>query len=618
MANWKRTIPFQVDVAGVIHIMSTALYSRPEAAVRELIQNAHDAIMRRRHGELAYRGRIDIVQNPGRRTLEFRDDGLGLSVEEAERYLGTLGIGLTGLLKGRLESAPRGAEGEGKDLIGMFGIGLFSAFMLADRLVVESRRAEEGEGVRWAAGSGSRIELSSFEKETCGTVVRLELKPEFSWLAEDEERLEQVVKEYADFLPVSIHLNESPTRVNVMHAVWFEPTPDHESIELELAAYFDETPLDVIPIRIDDTVSITGALYVSPRRTPGFSGESVVTATVRRMVISSRIEGLVPHWAAFLRGVLELPEASPTTSREDLVRDEVFLHAARALEEKLYEHFETLAARDPSRWQAILSWHRYWLAGAALGEPRLRQLLRSTYRFATSHGRRTFEEIVSASDADPLYETEFDRVIWYNTDRRQEHWIDSLFGDDTAPCVHTLRTFEESLLVAMAEESETQEAIDVRAAAPSSPGFARDLLGASDLEPLPESWQRFFSAAEASIQCGMLRTSQPVVAFLNEQHELMQTFEDLKRGGVVPAGFQRLIDRHFDGQQRPRHEIILNRRHRLVERALEQGPGTPLASVLRLLVWQGLGAAGAPIHGEARRQQVEDLDWIAECLWGRD
>src|SRR4030095_937816 len=99
MSAWNRRIPFKVNVAGIIEIMGTSLYSRPDTPVRELIQNAHDAILRRRKKDLTYQGRIDITQDGAAHTLAFADDGVGLSADEAEKFLGTLGIGITGLLK---------------------------------------------------------------------------------------------------------------------------------------------------------------------------------------------------------------------------------------------------------------------------------------------------------------------------------------------------------------------------------------------------------------------------------------------------------------------------------------------------------------------------------------
>ncbi|MCM2370135.1 ATP-binding protein [Aporhodopirellula aestuarii] len=613
MGDWTRRIPFKVDISGIIQIMGSALYSRPDAAVRELVQNSHDAVMRRRQTELGYQGRIDIQQFPDEGIIEFRDDGYGLSADDAEQYLGTLGIGLTGLLKGEHPSSAL-PKGDQQDLIGMFGIGLFSAFMLAERMIVESRRVDCDEAIRWDAEGGTDIELSSWKREHPGTTVRLVLKPHFRRFAEVDESIENVLKEYTDFLTIPIHLNGSAARVNVIHATWFDPTPEPEAIELELASYFDETPLDVIPVQINRP-AISGALYVSPQRTPGFADEAVVTATLRRMVISRRLRGLLPDWASFLRGVLELKECSPTASREDLVRDENFAAAALALESHLFDHLEQIAEQEPARLQAILSWHRYTFAGSALTETRLRSLLRRAYQFPTSQGLLTFDQILERSDANPIFELEADQVVWYNSDRRQEGWINSLFADHEAPCVHALRSFEESLLASMVADS--GERAELRFASPGSPGFAAEILHLDDMQDASPEWADFFGDTEAIVRVAAFDENQPVMAFLNERHELMKTFEELKKGGVVPAGFQRLIDRHFEQGEQASNEVLLNRNHRLVARAMEQKTNSPLASVLRLLVVNALRTAGASLPSTALTQQQGDLDWIADCLWGQ-
>jgi molecular chaperone HtpG len=612
-----RRIPFKVDIAGVIELLGGALYSRPEAAIRELIQNAHDAIMRRRLKELGYKGRIDVDQNAEASTLSVSDDGIGLTADEAETYLSTLGIGITGILRGRgaSPSAPK-PSGAGDLLIGQFGIGLFSAFLLADRMVVESLKAEGSEPVRWEAGAGSEILLSPGQRDQPGTTVTLHLKAEHRHLAAAVEPLEAAIKEFADFLPVPIFVNRAQARANVIHASWFEPTPDREAIELELEADFGETPLDTILIHRERPAALVGALYVTPRRTPGFAGEAVVTATVRRMVISRKIQGLLPEWAPFLRGVLELGDCSPTLSREDLVRDAAFQHAREELERLLFEHFERLAIAEPIRWEAILAWHRYTLAGAALSQRRLRDLLAKTYRWPTSQGPLTFDEIVDRSAADPILEADFERVLWFNADRRQERWANSLFAEHEVPCVHALRSFEESLLATMAaDRNGAGAAIDLRLASPGSPNFAAAILGATDLDEVPERWREFLGSRDATIACASFREDVPIMAFLNERAELSKTFEELKLRGAIPSGFQRMIDTHLERGPAATNEVLLNRNHKLVSRALEQSTTHPLACVLRLLVGNALTAAGASPTRETLRRQEEDLDWIAETLW---
>jgi molecular chaperone HtpG len=619
MTNWSRRIPFQVDIAGIIEIMGSSLYSRVDTPIRELIQNAHDAIMRRRASDIAFRGRIDIHTNPEEHSLQFSDDGVGLSPEDAERYLSTLGVGVTGLLK-RGSDLPTDADrADGANLIGQFGIGLFSAFMLADRMVVESRRDDASEGVRWEAGAGTEIEISGIDREQSGTTVTLFLKPAYHHLADQEEPIVKAVKEFADFLTVPVHLNGAAARLNVINVAWFDPTPDKEAIELAMQEYFDEAPLDVLPIHVEKPASITGALYVTPQRTPGFADDSVVTVTIRRMVISQRIQGLLPVWGTFFRGVLEVENCSPTASREDLVRNEAFKQVRSTLEEILYKHCETIAATDPVRWESLLTWHRYTFAGAALNDRRLREILRKTYKLPTSQGQLTIDQILERSPADPLTEPEAERVVWYNTDRRQERWVNELFSNHDSPCVHTLRSFEESLIATIiADDNASGTITDLRYSTSSAPNFAQTILSMSDLEDAPDEWQRFFESTGAQIQCASFAPSQPVMAFLNERYELAQTFEELKKEGTIPSGFERLIDRHFENAPTGRNEIVLNRDHRLVSRAFSQGDRSPLASVLRLLVLNALNSAGASVPQEARRHQSDDLDWIAEALWGRD
>lgn len=632
MPSWSRRIPFRVDIAGIIEIMGSSLYSRSDTPVRELIQNAHDAVVRRRKRDLTFQGRIDIEQDAQRHTLRFSDDGVGLSPDEAERYLGTLGVGITGLIKrGQpvhsldevaaeiTEVAERSSAG-GDDLIGQFGVGLFSAFMLAERVTVESRKVDYAEAVHWEAGPGTDIILSSSDRETPGTTITLFLKPAHHALAEQEAPLEAAVKEFADFLPVPIYLNGASQRANVINVAWFDATPDREAVELELEGYFQETPLDVIPIRLEKPVAVAGALYVSPQRTPGFADEATVAVTVRRMVISRKIRDLLPPWASFLRGVLELHDCSPTASREDLVRDEQFHKVRLILEQRLYEYFESLAQTDPTKLDSIIAWHRYTLAGSALHDTRLRALLRKTYRLPTSQGQLTFDQILEKSAADPLFEANADRVVWYNTDRRQERWVNELFHGHDAPCIHALRSFEESLVASWVADDNTHGGageIDLRTASPSAPGFASTVLGIHDVEEAPEIWRDFLAATDAHILCASFHTKQPVMAFLNERYELSKTFEDLKKEGTVSAGFQRLIDQHFADAPAQKNEVMLNRSHRLVARALSQKPSHPLGSVLRLLVCNALSAAGAAVPRSAQAQQVDDLDWIAEALWGR-
>ena len=107
------------------------------------------------------------------------------------------------------------------------------------------------------------------------------------------------------------------------------------------------------------------------------------------------------------------------------------------------------------------------------------------------------------------------------------------------------------------------------------------------------------------------------MAFLNEHRDLMQSFEELKKAGAIPPGFQQLVDRHFEENRPGQNELLLNRKHPLVGQALQQSIHHPLASVLRLLTFNALATAGAAVTSASQRLQAEDLDWIAQALASR-
>jgi molecular chaperone HtpG len=613
-----KRIPFRVDIAGIIEIMGTSLYSNPNTSIRELLQNAHDAIMRRRSRDLSYYGSIRVVQNATNNTLTFHDDGIGLSTHEAAEYLGTLGIGITGLIKkgfspDSTEPLEVSIKKDGSSLIGQFGIGLFSGFMLADRIVVESLQYQGAQAIVWDAGAGTDILLSPSDRKEPGTSVTLHLKSAYSVFSEDPELVEGSIKQYAEFLPIPIYLNDSDARVNLIQAAWLEPTMESELVVEELATAFGETPLDMIPIAIETPVAVRGVLYVTPQRTPGFADEATIAVSVRRMIISRHIRELLPSWAPFLRGVLELPDCSPTSNREDLMRDHVFLAVCEAIEERIYDHFESTSRHDPTRWQSVLQWHRYTFAGMSIYDSRLRALLKTTYRFVTSQGELTFPEICLRSSADPLVETDDSVVIWYNADRRQESWLNEFFIGSAIPCVHTLRSFEETLLATFVADS-SRDRVALRSASPSSQNFAQTVLGIDVKENASESWHEFLAHLNVNIYLAETPTGPPVWAFINERFELSKTFEDIRKNGDLPKGFDRVIKQHFASQQLGKNEVILNRYHKIVSKAIKNGIDSPMANVLRVLVVSALSKAGATLDRDALVYQSTDLSRIADAL----
>lgn len=191
--------------------------------------------------------------------------------------------------------------------------------------------------------------------------------------------------------------------------------------------------------------------------------------------------------------------------------------------------------------------------------------------------------------------------------------MNRLFGDQETVCVHTVRSFEETLLAAMINDVGDRQ-VDLRMATLSAPNFASTILGIQELDDAEPEWQDFLRETNAVVKFADMDSDQPAVAFLNERYELFQSIEDLKKNGNIPVGFERIIDSHFQDTPVGKNEIVLNRKHRLVKATLKNSPRHPLASVLRIVVTNALSAAGAAIGKSLQEQQQDDLTWIAEAL----
>ena len=256
------------------------------------------------------------------------------------------------------------------------------------------------------------------------------------------------------------------------------------------------------------------------------------------------------------------------------------------------------------------------IAGAAAESVRLRSLLLSTYRFSTQRGRLTFIETVKASAGPKDPEEDLDKIIWYHCDRRQESSIESVFAGLRVPCVHATKTFEETLLNLMASDYRLKHdiRIECRAAVPDAKGFSAEILGAGNQCPIDEHWDLFFESLGCRVYTAECLSKQPVFVFLNERQDLVQTINTLKQAGTIPVSFQRMIDAHLGNELPPQNEILLNRSHPLIAKVLTQSPSSPLAAVVRLLVFQAMQAAGGQLDRQSREELSGDLMTIANAL----
>lgn len=401
-----------LHLPGLLTILGEHLYSDPTVALREALQNAHDSCERRRAeaAPAGYSPRIVVRFSRKGRFLELEDDGSGLTADEIRDFLATIGRSYTGELRARLEFGEGAELAAAQQLIGQFGLGFLSAFLLARRVVLTTRSWRDGAPtLRFVSTGGQTYELSETAPRVgVGTTLRMELKGAAQVLL-DAETLARAITLFADFLAVPIHLAEEDQEpaeepINRGEAPWHRggDLADHAQFVRER---FDVAPLAVLPLADvvlalgDDsfTLPLAGVLFVPPGSVTSLQEWGEVAVYIRRMFICERERDLLPPWARFVRGVVESARLRPTVSRESLRQDDLYRQAQAGIEAQLLAWFERLARDHPETWREIVIAHNDLLKGWALQAPRLFRAVADLVHFETSRGRLTLPEIRSQS-----------------------------------------------------------------------------------------------------------------------------------------------------------------------------------------------------------------------------
>lgn len=354
-------LEMKFDFDGLIQLLAKHLYSEKHVFIRELIQNAHDAIVRRRaiDGD-TYSGKISIEARPDDLKFIVRDTGIGMSKEDLIEYLSTVGKGAT-----RIARQEQQTEG----LIGLFGIGFLSAFVVASRVEVKTRHLGEAKGWVWQNSGNKEYTIDPCEIEQPGTIVTVFLKGEEEKGVIHKEEVEKVIRRYADFLRVPIHLNGSSEPVNAMRMPWERSGISQDELELDTRLYLEKTMrdsvLEVIPVQLPE-IKVSGVLYITRTRTIQRSIPRAMRLFVNRMFICEKETELVPEWAQFVNGVICVQDGllTLTAARDNFIRDENLKQLQTELGDLIVRHMEKLAKDKPQRFSEILRYHDWSIKAA--------------------------------------------------------------------------------------------------------------------------------------------------------------------------------------------------------------------------------------------------------------
>ncbi|MEZ4450437.1 MAG: ATP-binding protein [Nannocystaceae bacterium] len=395
----------QVDLGGLMKVLGEHLYSSPTVAIRELVQNAHDSCVRRRlESPEPFAAEIVVRPDPEAGTLGFEDTGAGLTEAEIERYLATIGSGYTRVLR------EQGHDG----LIGMFGLGFLSAFVVSDRIEVWTCSVHEPERA-WifTSVSGQSYTVRPAPPRPIGTLVTLHLRPRFQELGRPGPVL-ALLRRFCGLLEVPIRCGEGAP-VNETPPPWRDPDPEASPIRrrraaLEFTRRFepDFEALCALPVEPSADSDVRGLVWIQDAATYGTSDNRNVSVFVRGMLIGDDEKDLLPPWAGFCGAVLESDALQPTASRERLQEDGRYQAAQASVREALIEGLRRLAREETAAWRRVLRRHNEALLGAALCDPRLFDLLCDELTLPTSQGDLGVSTILARADG-KLHATQADR-----------------------------------------------------------------------------------------------------------------------------------------------------------------------------------------------------------------
>ncbi len=419
MSERVEQLEFQAEARQLLDLMVHSVYSNKDAFLRELISNASDALDKLRLE--AFRNKdleadtsdlhIEIEVDKAARTLTVRDNGIGMSRDEVVDLIGTLAKSGTAELRQQLREAQNAKASE--ELIGQFGIGFYSVFMVADKVEMLTRKAGQSEAIRWESSGDGTYTIEPVEDAPQGTSITLHLKPED---AEDalhdytaEWTIRGLVKKYSDFIAWPIRMQverrtpsaeeggeetvtvETQT-LNSMQALWARPKDEVSQEEYnefyKHIAHAWDNPLEVIAMKAEGTFEYQALLFI-PSHAPfdlfNRDAQVGVQLYVKRVFIMGDCDQLMPEYLRFVKGVVDAADMSLNVSREILQQDRQISAIRRRLTKKVLSTLKELQSQRPADYRTFWTEFGRVVKEGLLSDFDNQQALLEISSFASTH-----------------------------------------------------------------------------------------------------------------------------------------------------------------------------------------------------------------------------------------
>lgn len=391
----------KVDLSGLLEVLGKNLYSTPSVAIRELIQNAHDACIRHTiESSSHHEHRIDIHTDDVNSILTIKDNGSGLTKSEVESFLATIGSGYTRILRNQSQT---------EDMIGYFGLGFLSAYVVADKVeVITTSYQSPDETWQFTSNGGHRFSITKTAHTQRGSSIHLHCKTEYKHLA-SASVITQLIQKYCCLLPIGIYINDSSTPINAMKYPSLKELSKiaYKKQSLEFAQLFEHNfdPVCTFPI-LSNELNVEGIIWIQDGGAYSSSDNRNVNIFVRNMFITREHTELLPRWAGFCGCVINTPSLTPTASRESIQTNEQYEAVQKLIKQSLIQGLISLISNEPENWRRVLRRHNQGLLGAAICENDLFEKIKTSLKLPTNQGELTVSSILEKSNGQLIIQPE--------------------------------------------------------------------------------------------------------------------------------------------------------------------------------------------------------------------
>ena len=634
---------FQAETTQLLHLMIHSLYTQREIFLRELISNASDALDRLRFEALTspelvssdHKYEIRLKPDLSARTLTLSDTGIGMSRQELIDHIGTIARSGTQELRKRMKES-QSAEAFA-ELIGQFGVGFYSAFMVADKVTIVTRRAGESGATKWESSGDGTYTLADAEKPNCGTDITLHLKqPDAENGIEDYTdrwKLSMIVHKYSDFIAYPIIYEGPPQEpgetedpgkeikietktLNSMKPIWTRSRSevsdsDYNDFYKHLSNDWTE-PLKVLPLKAEGTFEYEALLFI-PSKAPYdlfyHGSESGLRLYARRVMVMDKCEDLLPRYLRFIKGVVDSSDLPLNISRQRLQQDRHITQIRKWLTRKLLDAFSEIKEKELEKYLKLWGEFGRALKEGVSSDYENKEKLLPLLLFESSNDSKEFTTLKSyvermkPEQTEILYLTGESRKVIENSPHLEvpkQKGYEVLYLSDPV----------DELLVQSVYEFESKRLKSVTKGKIQLGTEEEKKQGEEQLKKKEEEYKAFLEASQKKLDeyIKQIRLSARLVSspacLVTEEHEYSPHLERLLQKGKGGGPKQRRIM-----ELNPDHPIVA----RLFDRFQANAEDATVGNSMELLFELALLAEGSEIADPVRLNQLT-LELLQQSL----